>query len=112
MLAPGMAVDVQIPLPSGGALAAVAATAAGSGVHPGVVVIHEVFGDQPEMRGVCEEFAGRGYVAVMPNLYSTGGPRLACGVARTMMEVSSGKPGRAREAIAASHEWLAARDGR
>src|SRR5271165_6073694 len=99
-----MGEDVQIDLSSGGVVAAIAAAATGPGVHPGVVVIHEVFGDQPEMREVCEEFARRGYVAVMPDLYSTGGPKFLC-VARIMMEVSSGKPGRALEAIAAAHEW-------
>lgn len=106
-----MAEDVQIALPSGGAVSAVTAAGAadGPGVRPGVVVIHEVFGDQPEMREVCEEFARRGYVAVMPNLYSTGGPKFIC-VARTMMEVSSGRPGRALEAIAAAREWLASRE--
>ncbi len=104
-----MGEDVQIDLPSGGVVAAVTAAATGPGVHPGVVVIHEVFGDQPEMREVCEEFARRGYVAVMPDLYSTGGPKFLC-VARIMMEVSSGKPGRALEAIAAAHEWLASRE--
>jgi len=44
-----------------------------------VVVIHEVFGDQPEMREVCEEFARRGYMAAMPDLYSAGGPRIEPG---------------------------------
>jgi len=104
-----LAEDVHIALPSGGAVAAVSAQPEGLGVHPGAVVIHEVFGDQPEMREVCEEFARRGYVAVMPNLYSTGGPRFMC-VARTMLEVASGKPGRAMEAIAAAQAWLASRE--
>jgi carboxymethylenebutenolidase len=106
---PGVAGDVHVALPSGRAMAAVAAAPEGLGLHPGVLVIHEVFGDQPEMREVCEEFARRGYVAVMPNLYSTGGPRFIC-VARTMLEVASGKPGRATEAIAAAHTWLASRE--
>ncbi len=79
------------------------------GLHPGVVVIHEAFGDQPEMREVCDEFARRGYVAVMPDLYSAGGPRFVC-VARTMMEVARGKPGRACDHVAAAQAWLAARD--
>ena len=105
-----MAENIQISLPSGRVIDAVtAAPATAPSVHPGVVVIHEVFGDQPEMREVCEEFARRGYVAVMPSLYSTGGPRFIC-VARTMMEVSSGKPGRSLEAIAAAHEWLVSRE--
>jgi carboxymethylenebutenolidase len=101
--------EVQIALPSAGAVDAVAAAPDGQGVHPGVVVIHEVFGDQPEMREVCEQFARRGYVAAMPDLFSTGGPTFVC-VARTMLEVASGKPGRALEAIGAAHDWLVSRD--
>lgn len=89
-------------------MAAVTATPEGLGLHPGVLVIHEAFGDQPEMREVCEEFARRGYVAMMPNLYSTGGARFIC-VARTMLEAASGNPGRATEAIAAARAWLASR---
>lgn len=89
-------------------MAAVAATADGPGVHPGVVIIHEIFGDQPEMREVSEQFAQRGYVAAMPDLFS-GGPRFAC-VARTMLEVATGRPGRAMEAIGAARDWLATRE--
>jgi len=73
------------------------------------VVIHEVFGDQPEMREVCDEFARRGYVAVMPDLFSAGGPRFLC-VARTMMDLARGRPGLALGYVAAAHEWLIARD--
>ncbi len=104
-----MAADVQMALPGGGELSGAVAAPEAPGRHPGIVVIHEVFGDQPEMRAVCDEFARRGYVAVMPDLYSAGGPRFVC-VARTMLEVAAGKPGRALGYIAAAQEWLAARD--
>lgn len=75
-------------------------------MHPGVVVIHEVFGDQAEMRGVCEEFARHGYVAVMPDLFSARGPRPIC-VARTMIDASRGK---VNEHIDAARAWLAAQE--
>lgn len=77
-----------------------------AGKHPGVVVIHEVFGDQPEMREVCEEFARHGYVAVMPDLFSARGPRPIC-VARTMVDASRG---RVNEDVDAARAWLAAQD--
>jgi carboxymethylenebutenolidase len=73
-----------------------------AGPHPGVVVIHEVFGDQPEMRAVCEEFARHGYVAVMPNLFRGRGPRPIC-VARTMIDASRGK---VNDDIDAARSWL------
>ena len=101
-----MADEVEIALASGGPLRAVVARPAPSGPRPGVVVIHEVFGDQPEIRAVCDEFAGRGYVAVMPDLFSAGGPRVVC-VARAVAESASGKPGRITGYIEATREWLA-----
>ena len=70
--------EVEITIATGGSLKAAVARPAPSGPRPGVVVIHEVFGDQPEIRAVCDEFAGRGYVAVMPDLFSAGGPRAVC----------------------------------
>ena len=74
-----------------------------AGKYPGVVVIHEVFGDQPEMRAVCQAFADRGYVAVMPDLFSGRGPHPIC-VARTMIDASRG---RVSEDIDAARAWLA-----
>ena len=61
---------------------------------------------QPEIRAVCDDFAGRGYVAVMPGLFSAGGPRAIC-IARAMIEASSGKPGRVTGYIEAARAWLA-----
>jgi carboxymethylenebutenolidase len=106
---PLVATDVRIDLPGGGVLKGAAAAPEAPGPHAGVVVIHEVFGDQPEMREVCDEFARRGYVAVMPDLYSAGGPRFLC-MARTMMELATGRPGQAIGYLAAAQAWLAARD--
>jgi len=95
--------EVEIAVERGRRLAAAVAWPEAAGVHPGVVVIHEVFGDQPEMRAVCEKFARRGYVAIMPNLFSGRGPRPIC-VARTMIDASRGK---VNEDIEAARSWLA-----
>lgn len=99
-----MAKDVEIGLPGGGRLKGAVARPEPDGLHPGVVVLHEVFGDQPEMRAVCDRFAERGYVAVMPDLFSDG-PRAIC-MARTMKEAGSGKPGRVNGHIDAARIWL------
>jgi carboxymethylenebutenolidase len=104
-----VASDLQIALPGGGTLRGAGAIPETPGPYPGVVVIHEVFGDQPEMRRVCDEFARRGCVAVMPDLFSAGGPRFLC-VARTMMDLARRRPGRVLGYVAAAHEWLVARD--
>ena len=101
-----MTVDVEIRAAGDGRLRGAVARPAGAGRHPGVVVIHEVFGDQPEMRAVCEDFARRGYVAVMPDLFSGRGPRLVR-VARTMVDASRGK---VNADIDATRVWLTEQD--
>lgn len=42
----------------------------------GVVVIHEIFGRQPEIDRVVERFAAAGYAAIAPDLFARG--RLRC----------------------------------
>jgi carboxymethylenebutenolidase len=102
-----VAVEIEIGLPGGGRLHGAVARPGAGGSRSGVVVIHEVFGDQPEMRAVCDRFAARGYVAVMPDLFSAGGRRAIC-LARAMTELSSGRPGRVTGYIEAARAWLAA----
>jgi carboxymethylenebutenolidase len=104
-----VAIDVEIALAGGAHLKGAVARPERRGSGPGVVVIHEVFGDQPEMRAVCDEFAEHGYVAVMPDLFSRGRLRTIC-VARAMIEASSGKPGRVSEHIDAARRWLAGQE--
>ncbi|WP_375493299.1 dienelactone hydrolase family protein [uncultured Jatrophihabitans sp.] len=48
---------------------------AGAGPFPGVVVIHELFGDTAEMRRQADRLAAAGYLAVLPDLFSDGGAR-------------------------------------
>jgi carboxymethylenebutenolidase len=50
---------------------------AASGPMPGVVVIQEIWGVDRHIRDVADRFAGAGYVAVAPDLYSAGGGRPA-----------------------------------
>jgi len=101
-----MGPDVEIVAEGGRRLNATVARPEAAGKYPGVVVIHEVFGDQPEMRAVCQKFADRGYVAVMPDLFSGRGPRPIC-VARTMIDASRG---RVNEDIDAARGWLVAQE--
>ena len=46
-----------------------------AGPTPGVVVVQEVWGVDGHIRDVTERFATAGYVALAPDLYSTGGGR-------------------------------------
>lgn len=44
----------------------------GDGPHPGVVVLHEIFGLNDDIRRICDRFAASGYAAFAPNLYRHG----------------------------------------
>ncbi len=51
-------------------LAAVATPADSRGKSPGVIVIHEAYGLNPQIRGVAKRYAENGFVAIAPNLFS------------------------------------------
>ena len=101
-----MALDAEIEARGGRRLRSAVVRPEVVGPHPGVVVIHEVFGDQPEMRAVCDDFARHGYVAVMPDLFSGRGLRPIC-VARKMIDASRGK---VNVDIEATRAWLTEQD--
>lgn len=42
----------------------------GSGKHPAVIVIHEIWGLENQIRGVARRLASEGYAAIAPHLYS------------------------------------------
>jgi carboxymethylenebutenolidase len=87
-------------------LKAVLATPEGTGPWPAVVVVHEVFGIETEMRKQAAHLASLGYLTLMPDLFSDGGAR-RCLVA-TMRSVRSGE-GRAYADIESARQWLLAR---
>ncbi len=101
--------DVTIdPKPDGASavLRGVLGVPAGIGPWPAVVVVHEAFGIEVEMRKQVAHLASLGYLAVMPDLYSDGGAR-RCLVA-TMKAMRSGT-GRAYVDIEAARQWILAR---
>jgi carboxymethylenebutenolidase len=80
---------------------------AGDGPWPGVVVLHEVFGIDEEMRKQVAHLAALGYVALMPDLYAMGGARRC--ISATMRALSTGR-GRAYADIEAARRALSARE--
>ena len=78
----------------------------GSGPWPGVVVIHEVFGLNADIRSQADRLAAGGYLALAPDLYR-GKPWIRC-VRGVFRQLHTGT-GAAFEAIEAAREWLAAR---
>lgn len=67
--------DIDVPLPGGGLLRAALALPDAAGPRPSVIVLHEAFGLNDDMRRITARIAAGGYVAIAPDLYSApGGP--------------------------------------
>jgi carboxymethylenebutenolidase len=68
---------IEIDVPAGeGAPATPSVAILPPGATRGVVVIHEIFGRQPEIDRAVERFAAKGYAAVAPDLFRRG--KIAC----------------------------------
>jgi carboxymethylenebutenolidase len=98
--------DVRIPTPAGD-LPAHLAVPEGSGPWPGVVVIHEAYGLNADIRSWADRFAGEGYLAVAPDLLHWGAS-VRCLLA-AFRSLRSGR-GRAFAEIDAARAHLGARD--
>ncbi len=90
-----------------GEMAGHLALPSGRGPWPGVVLIHDAFGMTRDLRGHADRFAGSGYAALAPDLYSWGS-RIGC-MRATFASLRAGR-GRAFDDIDAARAWLAARD--
>jgi carboxymethylenebutenolidase len=98
--------DVVIsPVAEGGSreLRGVLGIPEGPGPFPAVVVVHEVFGIEGEMRKQVAHLAALGYLAVMPDLFSQGGARRC--LAGTMRALREGT-GRAYVDIESTRQWI------
>lgn len=95
--------EVEIELAGGGRMPSHAF------VHPGakrgVVVVHEIFGMQPEILRAGERIAQQGYAVVVPDLFA-GGARFAC-LVRAVRATASGE-GKPIEQLFTARDWLAA----
>jgi len=100
--------DVTFPAARGHPMrAALAVPAAGAGKRPGVIVIHEIFGLNDDIRRISARIADLGYVALAPDLFDGPRMRLLC-VARTMAALNRGH-GEAFDDLDAARSWLVAR---
>lgn len=73
---------------------------------PGVIVIHEVFGLNDDIRDQARRLASLGYVALAPDLLAALGPRPLC-LVRAFRDLSRGR-GPAFDALESARTWLAA----
>lgn len=110
--------DLTVALPDGRRMRAAVAmpsvdTAAGGGGGPGVpgvVVVHEIFGLNDDIRRIATRFADAGYAAIAPDLLSVGS-RLGC-LVRTLREQASFETqGQTAALLDAARAELAGRDG-
>jgi carboxymethylenebutenolidase len=67
--------QVDYDSPAGSVSAYLSRPVAADGPLPGVVVIQEIWGVDRHIQDVANRFAGAGYVALAPDLYSAGGGR-------------------------------------
>ena len=91
----------------GGVRAHLAVPPVGDGPWPGVVVLHELFGLNEDIRQQADRFAAAGYLALAPDLFSPGGAR-RCLLA-TFRSLMAGH-GRPFDAIEDARASLAARE--
>jgi carboxymethylenebutenolidase len=98
---------VQVKTVDGSTLRAELFQPAGDGPHPGVVVLHESFGLNNDIRRIAGRFVDAGYAVLTPDLYSHGS-RIVC-LSRVMVDMVRGSVAREVSDIHAARETLAAR---
>ncbi len=98
---------VEVPTADGVRVHAELFLPAGRGPHPGVVVLHESFGLNDDIRRIAGRFADAGYAAMAPDLYSHG-RRIVC-LSRVLSDMVSGRVAREIADIHSTREALAAR---
>jgi carboxymethylenebutenolidase len=64
----------SIPVPDGTTLPAYVARPAGRPAPTAVIVVHELFGVNPDIRGVADDLAAAGYLAAAPEFYHRDAP--------------------------------------
>ena len=100
---------VRIPLGDGSAIDGYYAAASSAGVAPGVVVLHEVWGLNDDMRAVADRIAAQGYAVVAPDLYSHGNKAIC--LTRVLSDVNRLGDGQVATDIVRTRSWLADRSG-
>ncbi|HEX5309183.1 MAG TPA: dienelactone hydrolase family protein [Solirubrobacteraceae bacterium] len=104
---PVPAARLQASLADGTTLACELFLPDGPGPHPGVVVLHESFGLNDDIRRIAARFVDAGYAALAPNLFSHGS-RIVC-LARLMGDVARGSIDREIADVLSARDAFAAR---
>src|SRR3954466_12950845 len=102
--------DASIPLPAGGSLDAALAVPgddAPAAGRPGMLVLHEAYGLNDDMRRIAARFASNGYVTIVPDLYSQGNTALC--LSRMLLGAAFREARQTMAVIEAARAWLADR---
>jgi len=105
----GLTTDTDVALPGARSMRVATVRPTGdepAGGWPGVIVLHELYGLQPEIRAVGEHFAAHGWAAVVPDFFSAGN-RVGC-LVKALSEANAGKPGPITEDLESVRAWWAA----
>jgi carboxymethylenebutenolidase len=100
--------DIAFPSSTGRPMRGTLAVPATAGPRPAVIVIHEVFGLNDDIRRITARVADLGYVALAVDLYDCEGPRPLC-VMRTLVDMLRGAHERVLADLEAARVWLALR---
>jgi carboxymethylenebutenolidase len=100
--------SVSIPLAGGGALPGYLALPDLDANGPGVVVLHEIFGLNADIRRIADRFAASGYAALVPDLYGHGN-RALCLTRVLASGMRAGAERRTLDDIEDARRYLAAR---
>ena len=82
--------DLTFPAADGHPMRAAYAAPQDGAKHPGVIVIHEIFGLNDDIRRITGKVADLGYAALAPDLYDGPGMRIVC-IARTVATLRRGE---------------------
>jgi carboxymethylenebutenolidase len=103
----GATTDITFPAAAARPMRAALALPGGDGRRPGVIVIHEIFGLNDDIRRITGRVADLGYVALAPDLLDAGAPRPLC-VLRLFLTLRR-RDGRAFADLEAARAYLATR---
>jgi carboxymethylenebutenolidase len=100
---------VQTEETTAGPLRAYVAKPDGDGPHPAVLVLHELFGLNDDMRRITRRFADNGYVAMAPDRDSEHkNSKVQC-LTRMLTDIVKGATGKALDDVVQARDALAAR---
>jgi carboxymethylenebutenolidase len=81
-----------------------------AGARAAVILLHEAFGLNDDMRRIASRFADNGYVALAPDFVGSGAPKPVC-IARFFRGVGQIATGQPYRDLAAARAWLAGQPG-